>query len=65
MKELNGGKQMRSVWEIPTTPKREKKHGNTPLKTKKLLYRCVLSSTNEGDLILDPFVVQNNRCCCY
>jgi len=56
MKEMNSGKQMRSVWEIPTTPKREKNMGHHPTqKPKQLLYRCVLSSTNEGDLILDPF----------
>ncbi len=57
MKELNGGKQMRSVWDIPTTPKREKLFGKHPTqKPKALLYRCIMSSTNEGDIILDPFV---------
>lgn len=71
MKEMNNGKQMRSVWEIPTTPKREKKLGWHPTqKPKELLYRCILSSTNEGDIILDPFcgsgttgivAVENNR----
>ncbi|ASW43903.1 MULTISPECIES: DNA-methyltransferase [Eubacteriales] len=71
MKEMNGGKQMRSVWEISTTPKREKKHGYHPTqKPKELLYRCILSSTNEGDIILDPFcgsgstgvvAIENNR----
>ncbi|KEJ01318.1 DNA methyltransferase [Clostridium botulinum A2B7 92] len=56
MKELNGGKQMRSVWEIPTTPKREKINGYHPTqKPKKLLYRCIISSTNQSDLVLDPF----------
>ncbi|WP_139904813.1 DNA-methyltransferase [Clostridium thermarum] len=56
MKELNGGKQMRTLWEIPTTPKREKTFGLHPTqKPKQLLYRCIVSSTNEGDLILDPF----------
>lgn len=56
MKELNDGKQMRSFWQIPTTPKREKKHGKHPTqKPEELLYRCIMSSTNEGDLILDPF----------
>lgn len=56
MKDLNCGKQMRSVWEIPTTPKREKDLGYHPTqKPKELLYRCVMSSTNEGDIILDPF----------
>ncbi|QCX33120.1 site-specific DNA-methyltransferase [Caloramator sp. E03] len=56
IKELNNGKQMRSVWEIPTTPKKEKTLGSHPTqKPKELLYRCILSSTNEGDLVLDPF----------
>lgn len=71
MKEINGGKQMRSVWEIPTTPKREKNNGYHPTqKPKGLLYRCIISSTNEGDSILDPFcgsgttgvvAIENNR----
>lgn len=71
MKEMNNGKQMRSYWEIPTTPKREKQHGKHPTqKPKQLLYRCILASTNEGDLILDPFsgsgttgvvAIENNR----
>lgn len=71
MKELNGNKQMRSFWEIPTTPKREKKFGKHPTqKPEELLYRCIMASTHEGDLILDPFcgsgttgllAVQNNR----
>lgn len=71
MKELNGGKQMRSVWEISTTPKREKTYGYHPTqKPRKLLYRCILAATNENDLILDPFcgsgttgvvAVENNR----
>lgn len=56
MKELNGGKQMRSLWEIPTTPAREKTLGSHPTqKPKELLYRCIISCTNEGDIILDPF----------
>lgn len=47
---------MRSVWEIPTTPKREKEFGKHPTqKPKELLLRCILSSTNEGDIVLDPF----------
>lgn len=56
MKEYNGGKQMRSMWEISTTPKREKEFGKHPTqKPKELLFRCIMSSTNEGDLVLDPF----------
>jgi len=71
MKSLNGGKQMRTLWEIPTTPKREKIFGNHPTqKPEQLIYRCIISSTNVGDLILDPFsgsgttgvvAVKNNR----
>lgn len=71
MKEMNGGKQMRSVWSIPTTPKREKLFGKHPTqKPKELLLRCILSSTNKGDTVLDPFcgsgttglvAVENNR----
>lgn len=56
MKAMNEGKQMRSVWNIPTTPKREKTFGSHPTqKPKELLYRCIMSSTNENDLIFDPF----------
>lgn len=56
MKEMNGGKQMRSVWVIPTTPKREKLFGRHPTqKPEELLKRCILSSTNEKELVLDPF----------
>ncbi|SKA86406.1 site-specific DNA-methyltransferase (adenine-specific) [Clostridium sp. USBA 49] len=56
IKELNGGKQMRSVWEIPTTPKREKNFGIHPTqKPYQLLYRCIMACTDEGDIVLDPF----------
>lgn len=56
MKEMNGGKQMRSVWKIPTTPKKEKQNGYHPTqKPEALLYRCIMSSTNEGNIILNPF----------
>lgn len=52
----NQGKQMRSVWSIPLTPKREKTHGKHPTqKPLELLLRIITSSTNEGDLVLDPF----------
>jgi len=47
---------MRSVWKIPSTPKREKQCGLHPTqKPKELLYRCIMSSTNEGEIVLDPF----------
>ena len=49
-------KQMRSVWSIPLTKKSEKRHGRHPTqKPEALLERVVLSSTNAGDIVLDPF----------
>ena len=55
-KEINGGKQMRSVWEITTTPKSEKLNGAHPTqKPLKLMERIIRISTNPGDTVLDPF----------
>ena len=52
----NDGKQMRSVWSISTPSKTEKQFGKHPTqKPLQLLKRIILSSTNENDLILDPF----------
>ena len=49
-------KQMRSVWSIPTPSPDEKVFGKHPTqKPLALLKRIVLSSTNDGCLILDPF----------
>lgn len=48
--------QMRSVWAIGTPKASEKKFGKHPTqKPLDLLIRIILSSTKEGDLILDPF----------
>ena len=56
MKQLNGGTQMTDVWRIPAVGKWEKNQGKHPTqKTLRLLYRIILASTNEGDIILDPF----------
>ena len=56
MKELNGGKQMKDVWEMSLTKPSEKKYGKHPTqKPMALLERMILASTDEGDLILDPF----------
>ncbi|MBQ3350643.1 MAG: hypothetical protein IJG38_09610 [Thermoguttaceae bacterium] len=49
-------KQMRSVWSIGPLTKEDKKFGKHPTqKPIELLKRIILASTNEGDLILDPF----------
>jgi site-specific DNA-methyltransferase (adenine-specific) len=50
------GNQMRSVWAINTPKKEEKIFGKHPTqKSLDLLKRIVVASSNEGDLILDPF----------
>lgn len=50
------GLQMRSVWSMGTPKPSEKVHGKHPTqKPIDLLKRVVLSSTNKGDVILDPF----------
>jgi site-specific DNA-methyltransferase (adenine-specific) len=49
-------RQMRSVWAINTPAAWEKKYGKHPTqKPFSLMERIVLSSTNKGDLVLDPF----------
>ncbi len=56
MKEMNDGKQMKDVWKITSPSKNERKFGKHPTqKPEQLLERIILSSSNEGDLILDPF----------
>ena len=71
MKEEKDGKQMKDVWMGALTSKKEKVFGKHP--TQKPLYlleRIVCSSTNVGDVILDPFCgssttgvacIKNNR----
>jgi DNA modification methylase len=60
MKSLNGDKQMRSDWVLPicTGAERLKVDGHKAHPTQKpesLLFRVLLSSTNPGDVVLDPF----------
>jgi len=50
------GKQMRSIWNIPLTPQNEKTNGRHPTqKPVELLRRIIASSSDKGDLVLDPF----------
>lgn len=56
MKELNNGKQMKDVWTTSLTKPSEKKFGKHPTqKPLEILERVILASTNENDIILDPF----------
>ncbi len=49
-------KQMRSVWAINTPRNGEKRYGKHPTqKPELLLKRIILASSNEGDIVLDPF----------
>lgn len=57
MKSINGGKQMKDVWTGPLTPKKEKSEGKHPTqKPEYLLERIILASTEEGAVLLDPFL---------
>lgn len=68
MKCLNGGKQMTSVWQIPLCTGNERikktngKKAHSTQKPEELLKRIILSSSNEGDLVLDPFLGSGTTC---
>lgn len=71
MKEINNGKQMKDVWLMNLPNKKEKEFGKHPTqKPITVLERIILASTNEGDVVLDPFsgsgttgiaAIMNNR----
>jgi len=52
-KQLNGGKQMRNLWELSAT-----RHltSHPTEKPEKLLERIILLGSKKGDVILDPFM---------
>ncbi len=57
MREENGGKQMKSVWTFTSPKNSEKTFGKHPTqKPIDLLNRIIKASTNEGDIVLDPFL---------
>jgi site-specific DNA-methyltransferase (adenine-specific) len=57
MREIAGGKQMKSVWVMDAPTKPEKKYGKHPAqKPIGLLERILLASSDEGDVFLDPFL---------
>ncbi len=60
MKSLNDGLQMRSDWHIPICSGKERLRLNgakahSTQKPEALLYRVILSTSNPGDVVLDPF----------
>ena len=62
LKSLNDDKQMRSDWFIPICSGKERlresnnQRSHPTQKPEALMYRIILSSTNKGDIILDPFL---------
>lgn len=60
MKALNGDLQMRSDWHLSLCTGRERikvngSKAHTAQKPESLLYRVITSSSNPGDIVLDPF----------
>lgn len=60
MKNLNEEKQMPNVWHIPLCTGAERikidgKKAHSTQKPEALLYRVILSSSETGDVVLDPF----------
>ena len=56
LKKINGGKQMRNVWDIPMTSKSEKQYGKHPSqKPVEICTRLIIGMTNKNDVVLDPF----------
>lgn len=56
MRELNDGKQMKTVWRLTAPGKQEKLLGRHPTqKPLALLERVLLASCPDGALVLDPF----------
>ncbi len=60
MKALNGDLQMRSDWRIPLCTGKERirvdgRKAHATQKPERLLERVILSSSDPGDLVLDPF----------
>lgn len=60
MKAINEGFQMRSDWKLPLCTGKERikvngKKAHSTQKPESLLYRVIVSSSNSGDIVLDPF----------
>ena len=56
MKKMNNNKQMKDVWTTSLTKPSEKRQGKHPTqKPLELLEKIIIASTDENDIILDPF----------
>jgi site-specific DNA-methyltransferase (adenine-specific) len=57
MRKIAGGRQMKTVWTMQASRNGEKAFGKHPTqKPIALVERCLLASTDSGDLVLDPFM---------
>ena len=57
LKEMNGGTQMRNMWDIISTRKSEKTHGKHPSqKPLEVIRRLVVGGSNKNEMIIDPFM---------
>ena len=57
------GQEMHDVWNIAAVGLDEKKYGYHPTqKPEKLLDRIIRSTSNKGDLVLDPFMGSGTTC---
>ena len=56
MRRENGGRQMKTVWRMKSPGAAEKRVGRHPTqKPLELIGRCLRASTNEDEVVLDPF----------
>jgi site-specific DNA-methyltransferase (adenine-specific) len=56
MREMNGGRQMKDIWEILPPGADEKRYGKHPTqKPERLLEMVLATAAKPGDLVLDPF----------
>lgn len=68
MKQLNGGKQMTSVWNIPLCTGKERiknksgKKAHSTQKPEEILRRVISASSSQNDMVLDPFAGSGTTC---
>lgn len=63
MKEINGGVQMRNMFDIPNTKTSEKSFGKHPSqKPLALINNLIYALTNENDIVIDPFLGSGTTC---
>lgn len=54
-KKMNGGKQLRNVWPMPLTPRKERVAGHPSQKPEALIENLLRIASHPKDVVLDPF----------